>query len=218
MILEDIKERIGTLDASVERAVGAGILGINTAIPAIVESFNAAEMTVSAQPTIKRLIDGEPVDMPLLVDVPVQFMSGGDFIVTVPIAAGDEVLIVFAQRCIDNWWALGGAQEPAERREHDLSDAFAIPCVFSQPRVVPNIQTDGIELRDKARTTYIKLSASGIEIKGDITHEGNVIQTGDITSSGTITGDTDVVVDGKSLKTHKHTGVTTGGGVSGEMQ
>lgn len=47
---------------------------------------------------------------------------------------------------------------------------------------------------------------------------GNVAIDGDLTITGTVTADTDVVGGGKSLKGHKHIGVTAGGGVSGEPQ
>jgi phage baseplate assembly protein V len=47
---------------------------------------------------------------------------------------------------------------------------------------------------------------------------GNVAIDGDVTVTGTLTADSDVVGGGKSLKGHKHTGVTAGGGVSGAPQ
>lgn len=46
-------------------------------------------------------------------------------------------------------------------------------------------------------------------------HTGTVNVTGDLNATGTITGTTDVVGGGKSLKTHKHTGVTTGIALTG---
>lgn len=48
--------------------------------------------------------------------------------------------------------------------------------------------------------------------------KGNVAIDGDLTLTGTATADTDVIGGGKSLKTHKHLGVTAGGGVSGVPQ
>lgn len=47
---------------------------------------------------------------------------------------------------------------------------------------------------------------------------GTVAIDGDVTVTGTLTADTDVVGGGKSLKGHKHLGVTAGGGVSGVPQ
>lgn len=47
---------------------------------------------------------------------------------------------------------------------------------------------------------------------------GNVAITGDLTVTGTATAETDVIGGGKSLKSHKHTGVMVWGGVSGPPQ
>lgn len=44
---------------------------------------------------------------------------------------------------------------------------------------------------------------------------GNVAITGDASTTGTITGNTEVIGGGKSLKDHKHGGVTAGGAQSG---
>ena len=53
---------------------------------------------------------------------------------TFPLSEGNEGLVVFASRCIDNWWLSGGVQSQAEVRMHDLSDGFFIPGCFSQAK------------------------------------------------------------------------------------
>lgn len=70
----------------------------------------------------------------------------------------------------------------------------------------------------------------GVRITGDTTITGKLTVTDatdlgstlhvadDVTVDATLTASTDVVGGGKSLKTHKHTGVQTGGGVSGAPQ
>lgn len=57
-----------------------------------------------------------------------------------------------------------------------------------------------------------------VSITGPLSVTGDVTIDGDLDLSGTATADTDVVGGGKSLKGHKHTGVTAGGGVSGAPQ
>jgi phage baseplate assembly protein V len=56
------------------------------------------------------------------------------------------------------------------------------------------------------------ITADQVNITGDVAIDG------DVTVTGTLTADTDVVGGGKSLKGHKHIGVTAGGGVSGAPQ
>ena len=57
-----------------------------------------------------------------------------------------------------------------------------------------------------------------IEADGGITITGPVSIEGDVTVTGTLTASEDVIGGGKSLKTHKHTGVQAGGAVSGTPQ
>ncbi|MND95676.1 Phage-related baseplate assembly protein [compost metagenome] len=59
------------------------------------------------------------------------------------------------------------------------------------------------------------ISTGGIHIVGDITHEGDYIQTGNQTVTGLVTVTKDVIADGISLVTHPHGGVMSGPGKTG---
>jgi Phage protein Gp138 N-terminal domain len=124
-----------------------------TALPCIVSKVNLSAMTLECQPAIQGMItapDGSqsPVNLPLLVDVPIVFPSAGGFTLTFPIAVGDEVLVAFSSRCIDAWWQNGNVQPPIETRMHDLSDGFAIPGPRSQPKVINGgISSTKVQLR-----------------------------------------------------------------------
>ncbi len=139
-----------------------------TAMPAVVSSVNLTKMTVEATPTIQgRFADpnGEVhfLDMPPCLDIPICFPSGGGFLITMPIAVGDEVLIVFASRCIDAWWQSGGiSNRPMELRMHDLSDGFAIPGPRSQPNLpAGSVSTTDLQIRNGAGTVYLSIGADG---------------------------------------------------------
>lgn len=210
-------DRDNELAATPEGAFKAQIDGrlkeLHTCLPGIIDSFDPVKQTASVQPAIKRVFTEQGgVNLPLCVDVPVAFPGGGDFFLTFPVQPGDECILFFSERCIDFWYANGGVQLPAEYRLHDLSDAFAQVGVNSQPNKLTQVQTDGAELRTRDRSTYIKLTAGTIFIKGNVVHEGDTTQTGNTTSSGTVTGTTDVIGGGKSLKNHAHGGVQPGGG------
>ena len=59
---------------------------------------------------------------------------------------------------------------------------------------------------------------AGVTINGPLTVNGDTEINGDAQISGTATAEVDVVGGGKSLKTHPHTGVVQGSGVSGPPQ
>lgn len=181
-----------------------------TALPGEITSVDLTRMIVSVQPTIQGVVSDENgqktfVNLPLLTECPVIFMKGGGFALTFPVAVGDEVLVIFASRCIDAWWQSGGIQKPMELRMHDLSDGFVIPGVSSQPNVLPSISSNSVQLRNEAGTSFIEIQNSGnVAITAP-----NIQVTGNVTVTGTL------VAGGISLSTHTHSGVTTGPNNSG---
>lgn len=195
-----------------------------TAMPAIVESFNPARMTVEVQPTIngtKRSPKGEwsSLRMPKLVDCPVLWQGGGGVTLTFPIAKGDECLVVFASRRIDEWWQQGGVQDALEIRMHNLSDGFALVGVRSLPRAF-NVSTTQAVLRSDDGSTFVRLDPAGqlvqVTAPGGINLNGVTIDSsGNVHTPATVTADTDVIAAGVSGKNHPHSAVTPGSGQSG---
>jgi hypothetical protein len=218
-------------------AIKAGLDGrqakIWTAVPAIVQSFNAEKITVEAQPAIQAQIrqpNGTWVDtnLPLCVDCPVMFPGGGGFQLSFPLAKSDEGLLVFASRCIDAWWQNGGIQKQAELRMHDLSDGFFLPTGgMSNPNVVGNISTENAQLRNKAGTAMLEITPQGkIMFTGDTIFNGPVTFLNTVDGAdgggGTINlGNANIVTTGTiksndiSLSTHTHADVVVGAANSG---
>jgi len=233
----DRLERIDSLPEMLIAAMRGWQSDIWTAIPGIVSKFNADEMTCEVQPSVRFKILYPALDtyssstmimdpsgqcawdqMPLLLDCPVVFPGGGGVTLTFPINPGDEVLVIFASRCIDAWWQQGGIQNQSMFRMHDASDGFVIPQVRSQPRRF-TVATGGAQLRTDDGTCVLELNPTAktlnITAPGGSTINANVTINGDLHVTGTITGDVDVVGGGKSLKTHVHSGVTPGGSNTG---
>jgi phage baseplate assembly protein V len=140
-----------------------------TAIPGIIQKFDAVALTCEIQPAIQgknRKEDGsiELVNLPLLLDCPVVFPHAGGCSLTFPIKTGDECLVVFSCRAIDLWWQSGGIQPPAEIRMHDLSDGFCIPGCYSQPNVIPSVSTDSVQLRSDDAESIIEINPNSHNI------------------------------------------------------
>ena len=82
-----------------------------------------------------------------------------------PIAEGDECLVIFNDYCIDAWWQNGGTGNvQLTKRRHDLSDGFAIFGPFSQPLALSNYNTTNAELRTLDGTVKITVGESGVII------------------------------------------------------
>lgn len=229
----DRRERYNDPEETTRMALDGAAAQLWVALPAIVESVDFAKMTLSAQPALTGSQNSpngstSAVNMPLLVDVPIVFQGGGGYTITMPIAKGDECLIVFADRCIDAWWQSGGVQAPMEARMHDLSDGFAFIGPRSQPKVVPDISPSNIQIRSDDGTVFVEIDKTG---KVNITAPTSVTVTspsttitgtlhvnGAVTTGSTIVATGNVTGAGISLNSHTHGGVTPGSGSTGVPQ
>lgn len=167
--MRSIAERTSNHSEALRRMTESSDNNLRVAIPGIIESFDAVEQVAIIQPAIReRIIDPDGnlsfVELPLLLDVPIVIPHAGSFYLTFPVQQGDECLVIFADMCIDAWWANGGIQNQVEKRRHDLSDAFAILGCWSQPNRLSNYNQSAAQLRNKAGTSYIQLSDNEIDI------------------------------------------------------
>ena len=213
----DRRERLEMPQDALLAALEGWQSGLWTAMPGIVQSFDAQEVTCSVQVAIQMQLRSPTGEfrwesITPLIHVPVLFPGGGGCTLTFPVEAGDECLVVFASRCIDSWWQSGGFQNPqVEMRMHDLSDGFALVGVRSQARPLPSISGSSAQLRTDTGTAFvgvnattgeitlksplkIKLEAPDLDIAANITHAGT------FTSNGKNVG-----------STHNHGGVAPGG-------
>lgn len=197
--------------------VGQLIARIITIVPVRVVSVeNAGSLTSCAYVTVQPLINqqtGNDQGVPhgKIGNVPVWRLQGGGNAVVCDPVAGDVGLMLVAYRDTSALVASdeaspgslqGGTQtyQPGNAAQYDWGSGIYLGGVLNG-----------------AVTQYLLLNSSGLTVKASsINLNGATIDSsGNITSPGTITGDSDVVGGGKSLKTHVHTGVTTGGGDTG---
>ena len=177
---------------------------VNTAIPAVINKYDPTKQEAEVIPLIKRKYkDGTAVDRAPITGVPVVFPASGGGIITFPVTKGDTVLLIFSQRSIDRWVRGDGSSvDPGDNRKHDISDAIAIPGLFSLSSA---LQSDPDNVIIKFSGASIALTPAGaIEILAP----GGVTITGDLTVTGNIVA-TEVTASGKALSTHVHFGSPT---------
>ena len=117
---------------SLEAIFGATLNELHTALPARVESYDSANQRADIKPVFLRVFldeDGHEraYEYPIVTDVPVHFPRGGGAFIHLPIAAGDLVLLVCAQRSLDRYLETDGKQviDTQDARRHHISDAVA---------------------------------------------------------------------------------------------
>jgi hypothetical protein len=225
-----------------------------TALPGVIKQFPAASglgpMIADIQPTVNGRVltqagTFQALTMPVLLDCPLLFQGGGGALMTFPVKAGDECLVIFASRCIDAWWQqgflppLGGqpnpAMNPPDLRMHHLSDGFALVGVRSLPKSYPidpsNVQiksddglasislnptTHAIGIRTAAAVSITATAGITLISSGGISMNGVTIDaSGDVGIPGTLTAARATTGDGIVLETHTHSGVASGSSNSG---
>jgi len=97
-------------------------------MPAKIESFDPQKLKATVTPLFKRKFNGQDqaVSMPIIVEVPVACLYAGGFIIRPPYKKGDIVLLIFAQRALDNVIGTGKEADPEINRMHALDDAILV--------------------------------------------------------------------------------------------
>ncbi len=174
--------------------------------------------TVDVLPVIDMATaDGTTWQYGTLFKLPYMRLQGGTFAVILDPKPGDLGVAMFASRDISiaksstgRAQLQGGADSvpPGSKRQFDLSDGLYIGgWLNGDPEAYVRFAESGVEVVSPVKVT---IQAPTIELKGPVVQTG-----GDASFSGTVTAATDVIGGGKSLKTHTHGGVTTGGGTTG---
>ena len=223
----DQRELIGDQQEALRSLVDEGIANTWTALPGVVQSFDASRMTCVVQVTTKfRRVQtsltsaaGTVVweSMKPIPDVPVVYMGGGGFSLTFRPTNGDECLLIFSSRCIDGWWSKGGVQPQPVLRHHNLSDGFALIGPRSLPNILGGISPNA-QLRTNDGSAYIELTPAGavnIVARGGVHITGDLSVTGNITATGTITSLGEGTFNTIKVSTHEHTNVRAGTDISG---
>lgn len=158
----DIREAIFNDPEEAMRALVDGVkTGFWTAMPVIVQKDSDGH-TVDVKIVTKARIKDQTgeikhVDYPLIKDALVHFSGAGDgkdtgkesagVVFTHPIKEGDEGVVVFMSRPMEDWAEKGGVQQGVDLRTHSMSDAVFYPGARSKPRRLKNISTTTAQLR-----------------------------------------------------------------------
>ena len=160
-----LKELLDTLKRDI-------FLTMNCHAIATIKSFDSVKQTCTAQINYDKTVytDDKAVNRakklvpyPPLLDVPVVNLRGGTAGLTMPIVAGDQCLILFNDRDINNWFDGQRNGEVASLRLHAMSDAIALIGLSSQNGLVSSYDTTRATLYNG--TTHVAVGASKIRIQ-----------------------------------------------------
>lgn len=159
-----------SMDETLARLVESERHNINTTLPGVVVAYDAKRQKATIQPRLKSKIGDQEVRAPELLEVPVAHPRAGGFVMHKPLKKGDEVILQFAQRSLDQSGDDASDVDGAPGRMHDLSDAIAMPASYSKPAELSNMPEKGVYLGTADGKNGLTISEGG---KVDFKQEGD---------------------------------------------
>lgn len=148
-------------------AIRARMVETHTALPGVIELFDPATQTAKIRIPLKRHIRNTDTsaetedDWPILPAVPVWMPHAGGFHVTLPVAPGDECLVLFLERDVSRWYENSQEEAPETRRTHDISDGVALVGLNSKPQRIGSYNASDLEISNDAGTQSVILRDNG---------------------------------------------------------
>lgn len=166
---------------------------LHVSMPAQVSAYHAVSQTVDVVPMLRRALpDGAgnytTESLPKLSNVPVCFPRVGGMFISLPIAAGDYVWLIFGERNIGGWRSTGNVSDIGDLGMHTLDGAMAIPGVFPDNKALSN--ADGTNMvigSDASGPSRIEIKPSGGMNLGAGATKG-VARQQDSVDAGTLSG------------------------------
>lgn len=168
-----------------------------------IQNFNSSVQTVTATINYKRTFFTYDeatnqyipsyTNYPTLTDVPVFFAGAGRIRFTGAPSKGDECILLFNDRAIDNWFSSGQSNSPvSSSRTHSMSDGLALVGVFSKPHVLKNFDTAHVGIKDDTGggQVAINIATSLIKIANNTTTLNTILQNliSALASASTVSG------------------------------
>lgn len=171
---------------TIDARIMAALLATNCHEIGVIQTFDGTSQTATVTIALQQNIPkqdpssaktdptGQPfiyvaTAYPVLVNVPVLFIGGGNCSLTFPIAPGDEGLLCFNDRNFDSWFSTGTtATPPNTARYHDLSDGLFIPGFRSTPHFLPNFSGTDAVLQNLALGGQLSLGTK-VSLKNNAT-------------------------------------------------
>lgn len=150
-----------------------------------VQSFDPSTQTATATINYKKtytqlnktsgLYEQVLVDYPILIDCPVVCLGGGPASLTFPIAKGDECLVIFNDRDMDNWFQGGSGGQVATPRLHSFSDGIILVGIRSMGNVLGSYDSTRAIIQNG--TTFIGIGSSLIKLANQTTTLNTLLQS-----------------------------------------
>lgn len=131
---------VPSLPEVLDSVVRHHLRGVHTSIPAKVLSFDPVANTVDVElATQDAVVDPRTKERsyephPQIGGVPVIWPRGGGYVMTLPLAEGDFVWLMFSEQALGEWRTTGNLSRPVDARRHSIGYPYALPGAFPDVR------------------------------------------------------------------------------------
>lgn len=158
-------------------------LDLNCCHIGTVQSFDSTKQTASVTINYTKSYSSgtqmntvKQVSYPLVADCPIVVLGGGSSYVSFPISPGDECMVLFNDRDIDNWFSFSTVGAPvATGRLHSFSDGLIIVGVRSKNNFITNFDTARAIFGNK-NSAYVGVSATKVKIANQTKNLETILQ------------------------------------------
>lgn len=147
--MSDLSQKDASLSEVMRSIINTVVLEMYFCLPAKIEFYDPLTQYADVQvQLLEGYNDGSTSPIPVIPNVPVKHPRANDgaAFIHMPLKPGDDCILVFSQRSLDNWKTQGGMTDPADNRKCHLSDAFALIGGSAFPDAFAPTTTDSIEI------------------------------------------------------------------------
>jgi hypothetical protein len=190
---------------SIRQIVDDRLRRVNTCMPGIIESYDAGRREAEVAPQIDdTYASGDRLTLPVLTGVPVVQLTSADAGLILPIAVGDRVLVLFAQRSMDRWLATGNRDVSGDARMHAMSDALAIAGLC--PFTIQHADGDGLSvfhdsIRMRMHANKVAIGTDVVELLDEITKALDATATSNCVNGSPLTNAATIQAASTAIKT-----------------
>lgn len=158
----------------IQTVIDSKLADVHVCLPGKIVTYNPATQyaSIKIQLTIN-YENGSVLQWPVLPDVPVKHprANGGDAFIHMPLAEGDDVVLVVCERSLDNWKNQGGITDPMDRRRFNISDAYALIGGSAVPDSFTVAAPSAIEIANGSQSILQILPGGQYKIMGGSSDE-----------------------------------------------
>lgn len=159
-----------------------------------IQSFDPATQLASIKLSMLQVVDVMEdgtktyAEYPLIQECPVVTLFGGVDFLSMPITAGDNCIVLFNDREIDNWVYFGDGRSATVEKLHDLNNAIALVGIRPLTNSIGNYLANGIRLSHGNGESQMDLKDGLIDTIADLFfHHGNMQVSGNLQVGGNLT-------------------------------